>query len=191
MYSGGVCLLMKLILLMLVTAPLTFGQSARHRHRNRAKSTHSSSRTKASELVRLTEKLLALGATVAVANERVSQPFFSVPGRVTNINGAAVQVFEYSTPSAADVQASRVSADGAMIGTSKPSWMATPHFFKNGKLIVLYVGRNQTIVDLPRKAFGQSICWRLEHEEIDTYFTLRFTRIIARSGVTSTIQRAA
>lgn len=149
-------MLINLIFLLFVTASLTFGQSARHRHRNRAKATHpqSSSKTTASELVRLTEKLRSVGATVVVTKERVSQPFFSVPGRVTNINGEAVQVFAYSTPSAADVDARRVSADGATIGTTKPSWMATPHFFKNGKLILLYVGGNQTIVDLFQKALG-------------------------------------
>jgi hypothetical protein len=75
-----------------------------------------------------------------------------VAGRIININGEALQVFEYATPSAADADARRVSADGTTIGTSKPTWMATPHFFKSGKLIVLYIGRNKTIVDLLRTA---------------------------------------
>jgi len=61
-----------------------------------------------------------------------------------------LQVFEYATPSAAAADASRVSDDGNTIGTSKPTWMGTPHFFKSGKVMVLYLGRNQTIVDLLR-----------------------------------------
>ncbi|MBA2702435.1 MAG: hypothetical protein H0U60_01100 [Blastocatellia bacterium] len=75
-------------------------------------------------------------------------------GRVTNINGESVQVFEYATNSAAEADARRVSADGTTIGTSKPTWMAPPHFFRSGKLIVLYVGANQTIVNLLRATVG-------------------------------------
>ena len=70
------------------------------------------------------------------------------------INGEAVQIFEYSTPSAANADAKLVSADGTTIGISKPTWMAPPYFFKSGKLIVLYVGGNQTIVELLRTALG-------------------------------------
>ena len=149
-------MLLKLIVLLLVTASLTFGQSARHRHRNKARPAHpqSSSRTASSELVRLTENLRAHGGTVALTKEKISQPFFSVAGRIIKINGEALQVFEYATPSAADADASRVSADGTTIGTSKPTWMATPHFFKSGKLIVLYIGGNQAILDLLRTALG-------------------------------------
>ena len=149
-------MLLKLIVLLLVTASLTFGQSARHRHRTKQWPTppHSASKAKSTELAQLTEKLRALGATVTVTKEKVSQPFFSVPGRIIKINGEALQVFEYATPSAVDVDASRVSADGTTVGTSQPTWMATPHFFKSGKLIVLYVGGNQTVVDLLRNAQG-------------------------------------
>ncbi len=136
-------MLLKLIVLLLFTASLAFGQSTRHRHRNKARPAHphSSSKTKSYELVQLIEKLRAHGGTVALTKERVSQPFFSVAGRIININGEALQVFEYATPSAANGEARRVSADGTTIGTSKPTWMATPHFFRSEKLIVLYIWR--------------------------------------------------
>lgn len=149
-------MLLRLIILLLFTASLSFGQAARHRHRNKARPAHphSSSKTKSSELVRLTEKLRTHGGTVILTKEKVSQPFFSVAGRIININGEALQVFDYPTPSAANADASQVSADGTTIGTSKPTWMATPHFFKSGKLIVLYIGGNQTIVDLLRIVLG-------------------------------------
>lgn len=148
---------MKLIFLCFFTTALAFGQSAPHRHPNKRQPTNraSSSRSKSSELVRLTERLRSQGATVTVTKERVSQPFFSPAARVININEEALQVFEYATTSAATADASKVSADGMTIGTSKPSWMATPHFFKSGKLIVLYVGGNQTIVDLLQRTLGK------------------------------------
>ncbi len=149
-------MLLKLVVLFLLTASATFGQSPKHRHRNKAGAghPHSSLKTKSSELLRLAQKLRASGATVALTREKISQPFFSVPGKIMKINGEAVQVFEYSTPSAANADAKRVSADGTTIGISKPTWMAPPHFFKSGKLIVLYVGGNQTLVELLRTALG-------------------------------------
>ncbi len=149
-------MLTKVIIVLLITGLPAFGQSTRHRHQQKAQPAHphSSAKTKSSELVRLTEKLRAQGATVSVTREKVSQPFFSVAGRVTNINGESVQVFEYTTNSAAEAAARQVSADGTTIGTSKPTWMAPPHFFKSGTLIVLYVGANQAIVDLLRTTLG-------------------------------------
>ena len=148
-------MLLRLILLLFVAASLTFAQPARHWQRKKARPTYrSSSKTKSPELVRLAEELHAQGASVLLTKEKVSQPFFSMAGRIIYINGEAVQVFEYGISSAAEANARRVSADGATIGTSKPSWMAPPHFFRRGKLIVLYVGRNQTIVDLLQKALG-------------------------------------
>ena len=37
--------------------------------------------------------------------------------------------------------------DGSSIGTSMVSWVATPHFWSLEKLIVLYVGENEDIID--------------------------------------------
>ena len=147
---------LKLIVLLFFTASLALGQSAPQQHRTKRRPAYppSSARTKSSELVRLAEKLRSQGGTVTVTKEKVSQPFFSPAGRVININGDALQVFEYATASAVHADARKVSGDGTTIGTSKPSWMATPHFFKSGKLIVLYVGGNQTIVELLQKTLG-------------------------------------
>lgn len=149
-------MLIKVIVLVLVLASVTFGQSIRHRQGKKVRTghSHSSSKTTSSELLQLAQKLRAHGPTVVLTKEKISQPFFSVRGRIIKIDGEALQVFEYATPSAADADASRVSADGTTIGTSKPAWMATPHFFKSGKLIVLYIGGNQTIVDILRTALG-------------------------------------
>lgn len=125
--SSVVFPLLKVLVLLVFTGSLAFGQSSPHLQRNKARPAHphSSAKTKSSELVRLAEKLRAHGATVSVTREKVSQPFFSVAGRVININGEPVQAFEYATPSVANTDASRVSADGMTIGTSKPSWMAS------------------------------------------------------------------
>lgn len=150
-------MLLKLILPLCFIASLNFGQLAGQRHPNKVRPPHppSSSRTKSSfELVRLIEKFRAHGVTVVLTKEKVSQPFFATGGRVININGEALQVFEYATPARANTDAKQVSADGTTIGTSKPTWIASPHFFKSGKLIVLYIGENQTVLDVLRTTLG-------------------------------------
>jgi hypothetical protein len=47
-----------------------------------------------------------------------------------------------------------VSADGGSVGTSSMSWMATPHFYQAGKLLVLYVGDNAVVADMLESALG-------------------------------------
>ncbi len=106
------------------------------------------------ELRSLMKKLRRQGARVALTSERVKQPFFSVPARILNIDGVGVQVFQYSLLSAASKEAAVVNSDGMTIGASKPSWMAPPHFFRSGRLIVLYVGNDQSILILLQGALG-------------------------------------
>jgi hypothetical protein len=72
-----------------------------------------------------------------------------------NVNGQAVQVNQYAKASKLDREASRVSSNGMTIGTSKPSWLSTPHFYKTDKLIVLYVGDDQTILRILQSALGK------------------------------------
>ena len=106
------------------------------------------------EYARLIGKLRAQGALVKSTNERVRQPFFLVSGRIIKVNNENIQVFEYSNPATTDSQAKRVSPDGKTIGNSKPSWMSTPHFFKSQKLIVIYVGDDQTVLRILQAELG-------------------------------------
>jgi len=99
-----------------------------------------------SEYTRLIGKLHARGASVKSTREKVRQPFFSVSGRIMKVNNQPIQVFEYSNSATTESQAKLVNPDGKTIGNSKPSWMSTPHFFKSQKLIVLYVGDDQTVL---------------------------------------------
>jgi hypothetical protein len=97
--------------------------------------------------------LQAAGATVEVGDS-ISQPFFSPEGKVIKVNGADVQVFEYESAGAMEDEASQVAPDGGSIGTSMASWIDAPHFYKTGRVLVLYVGSDQTILDLLEKVMG-------------------------------------
>ncbi len=79
------------------------------------------------------------------ADGEVDQLFFSVKGKGIKINNQDVQVFEYEEESAMQAEASQVSPSGSSIGTTMVTWVSAPHFYKAGKLIVLYVGNNTTV----------------------------------------------
>ena len=100
-----------------------------------------------------TEALVLTGATVGQEGE-IEQPFFSVPGQVITINGEIVQIFEYADAAQADAEAAQVAPDGSSIGASMASWVGPPHFFRSERLIVLYVGDNQSVIDSIETVLG-------------------------------------
>jgi hypothetical protein len=111
------------------------------------------------DLGSLSQALRAAGATIE-SSETISQPFFSVEGRILKVNDADVQVFEYKSAEALEADAAQVSTDGGSVGTSMISWMATPHFFKSGRVLVLYVGDDAAILDLLTDALGGQFAGR-------------------------------
>ena len=145
----------KLIAILLGSVSLIPGQSARRPYALHTRRSFSMVNIRASaEELRLVKNLRARGAAVSFTNERISQPFFSVGAHVINVNGEGVQVFAYAQARKGNHEAKRVSSDGLTIGSIKPYWMATPHFFKTGKLIVLYVGDNQSVLRVLQSVLG-------------------------------------
>lgn len=92
-------------------------------------------------------------ATIEIA-DTITQDFFSVEGQIIRINGMDVQVFEYESPEAMENEAAQVAPDGGSVGNSMVSWIDSPHFFKAGRILVLYVGSDQTVLDLLEKVLG-------------------------------------
>jgi hypothetical protein len=84
----------------------------------------------------------------------VSQSFFSVGGKVLVLNGEELQVYEYPAPEAAETDASSVAADGSEVGTVMVDWVSTPHFFRSGNLIVVYVGENEAVLQALQSLLG-------------------------------------
>ena len=111
------------------------------------------------DYVSLIDNLRAAGATVEPAGD-ISQPFFSGKGNAMTVNGENVQVFEYADAATAEAEAALVSPDGSSIGTTMVGWVATPHFYKVGKLIVLYVGDSTAVIDALKAALGPQFAGR-------------------------------
>ena len=98
----------------------------------------------------LISQLPAKGATVKPSSERVSQPFFSVRGRILMVNDQALQVFEFANAARAAAETKQVGA----ASTTSVTWIAPPHFYHGGRLIVLYVGTDQSILKLLTAVLG-------------------------------------
>lgn len=107
----------------------------------------------------LVAALKAAGAT-AEAGEPITQAFFSPEGSILKVNGSDVQVFEYESTEAMENEASQVAPDGGSIGTSMVDWIDTPHFYKTGRIIVLYVGSDETILGLLTRVIGPQFAGR-------------------------------
>lgn len=101
----------------------------------------------------LVASLRAAGTSVK-PGAKVEQPFFSVIGRSLQVDGEDVQVFEYPDAAAADAQAAQVSPTGTGIGTTRIHWIGPPHFYKKGRLLVLYIGDNDIVLSALETVLG-------------------------------------
>src|SRR3989344_4106421 len=104
----------------------------------------------------LVDAIKSRGVLVEYVDEIAAEiSSFSVSTKVISVGGADVQVFEFASESDAKTAILTVSKDGTEIGTSIIRWIDTPHFYTNGKLIVLYVGQNPEIVNLLESFLGK------------------------------------
>jgi hypothetical protein len=106
------------------------------------------------DFVSLVDNMRGSGANVEPVGE-VTQPFFAVEGFVIRVDGADVQVFEYSDIATAESEAQLVSPDGSSVGTSMISWIASPHFYNKERLIVLYVGDDTSVLATLEEVLGK------------------------------------
>jgi len=106
--------------------------------------------------------LAALQAANAQAEigDSVTQDFFSPEGHIVNINGQDVQVFEYENKEAMESEASQVAPDGGSVGTSMMMWMDAPHFYKAGRILVLYIGSDEQTLTLLQSVMGAQFAGR-------------------------------
>lgn len=87
----------------------------------------------------------------------ISQPFFEPEGQVIHVDGQEVQIFEFANEAEATAAAASINASGSSVGTTMVSWLATPHFFQSGRLIVLYLGDVETAVASLEGVLGPQI----------------------------------
>ena len=65
-----------------------------------------------------------------------------------------MQVFEYKSTRAAALDANKISSARS---TTMAMWIASPHFFNAGRLIVLYVGADSSVLKVLADLLGPEI----------------------------------
>jgi hypothetical protein len=90
----------------------------------------------------------------------ISQPFFEPKGQLIRINDQEIQVFQFSSEAEAASAAATISPDGSAIGTSMVTWIAPPHFYHSGDIIVLYLGEDEEVLSGLQQILGAQIAGR-------------------------------
>jgi len=86
-----------------------------------------------------------------------SQTFFTQQGTMMTIDGQTVVVFEFPSEEEAQDTASTISTDASTINGTPVEWVDEPHFYQDGRLIVLYAGVNEEALDTLEDALGAQI----------------------------------
>jgi hypothetical protein len=120
-----------------------------------AGSSPSSSTSTITDQAGLIDALRAMGLAVEKGG-MVSQPFFDVQGSSLRVQGADVQVFEFADADAAQAAMATIGPDGNP-ATMMITWVAAPHFYQAGQVIVLYIGNDTAITDALTDVMGPQV----------------------------------
>ena len=101
---------------------------------------------KATEIASLVAALRARGLDVTPAGD-VSKPFFDVDGSLLKVNDAEVHVFEFADEAASNAARVRIESDGNP-PNAIVEWIAPPHFYRSGKIVVVYMGKDAKIIEV-------------------------------------------
>ncbi len=121
--------------------------------------TAAAERKTVSDYSSLVEALKAVGVKVE-PSDPVSQTFLGPEGQGLKVNGQDLQVFEYPDEEAVKHDAEMIAPDGGSTSTTMITWVDTPHFYRSGKLIVLYVGSDAGTIQLLESLLGPQFAGR-------------------------------
>lgn len=113
---------------------------------------------KVRDRVSFVDALRASGLTVDGAGS-VKQPFFGIPGKRLRVSGGALaesaelQTFEHETPRDAQKDLETIGP-GVQPRNFHVNWVAPPHLYMAGRLVVLYVGDDAEVLSLLRRVLG-------------------------------------
>jgi len=97
------------------------------------------------------------GSTVEVGGTVPVALFAGAQGQTYIVDGEPLQVYQFADATQAEEAIGTVSSDGGMIGDVSMRWAGTPHFYRQGDLVVFYVGDNATAIEMLNGALGQPV----------------------------------
>lgn len=95
----------------------------------------------------------------------IKQDFFTPDGKIVAVSGGAlraaaeVQTFEYATEPEARAESDQLGPDGNP-PTMMITWVAPPHFYRRGRLTVLYVGEDRAVTEALTSLLGAQFAGR-------------------------------
>lgn len=110
------------------------------------------------------DSVLTLGEALEAAGLRVNGPldndflsarYFSIPGVQFDVSGEMVLAYEFDTDDEVTTQRELVSPDGWGIGSKYINWTVGPNYYQNGRLLVVYDGEEQAVLETLNLAMGQ------------------------------------
>lgn len=102
----------------------------------------------------LLEALRAAGLEVQAAGA-IEDPFFDVETQMLTVGEAMIQVFQFADAAEAEAAAGTVNASGTIIGTTTVDWIEPPHFYRHGRLLVLYAGSDENVLSALEAVLGE------------------------------------
>ncbi len=113
--------------------------------------------------VSLVDNLRSRGLTVTPL-ESIAQPFLRGDGTVLGIGGAGIaptrlQSFQYESAQAAAADAAKFGPYGSPSGIHV-DWMAPPHLYLKGSVLVIYVGADEAVTGLLTVVLGPQFSGR-------------------------------
>jgi hypothetical protein len=107
------------------------------------------------------DRLRQNGFAVEILGD-LEQPFLQVPGTRVQVGEGAfaqpaeLQLFQYESQSAARSDVNRIDRAGNPQGM-RITWVAPPHFFQSGRLIVLYLGSDAAVLGTLTEWLGPEV----------------------------------
>ena len=92
----------------------------------------------------------------------MSGELFAVPGQRVFIDGTQILAYEYARDEALNEVRLSISRDGYSVptrtgGVATVEWVSTPHFYRAGRLLVLYLGEKQRTLDALNLLLGPQV----------------------------------
>ncbi len=117
------------------------------------------------QIEQLISALRTLADDVQVVADQAALPTppLTVPGERFQIDGQLIQVYAYPTTADAAQDAARIAADGfdfapttdGTLAATTVDWVDSPHFFRQDRLIVLYLGEDPRLLAQLERVLGE------------------------------------
>lgn len=101
----------------------------------------------------LADRLRAASLTLEAMGP-TDDSLFSVSGTTYRVTGGDLQTYQYPDAASAEAVAARISPDGTKVEAAANDgrvatdvlWIATPHFYRSGRILVLYLGSDVAVL---------------------------------------------